>query len=249
MKRPHMNTYILTCLSVLAALASSQADAQLTFEQELQQGCAKVQHYALAGKKYYDQKQYQKALAQFKDQAAWTSFCLINSEESGIKLSDRDGVIANNNVGLSYAKLNQPLWARAWFMRDAKSPQSQFNLKALALPKNSTQLHGSYVSPSGFAQWNTIKVQKSKTSYHIHFEGYYFPLRGLIYGPNLGAFDINMPIDRQKAVYQYENCQIALSFAFDGQRAQHIVVTQNSVDADCGFGHNVSAMGHYLKVE
>ena len=37
MKRPHMNTYILICLPVLAALASSQADAQLTFEQELQQ--------------------------------------------------------------------------------------------------------------------------------------------------------------------------------------------------------------------
>lgn len=60
------------CLTIV--LASSASFAELSFEQELQQGCAKVKQYAQAGKKFYDQKQYLKAAKQFEDQAAWGTF-------------------------------------------------------------------------------------------------------------------------------------------------------------------------------
>jgi len=84
---------------------STLASADETFEQELRQGCAKVKISANAGKKFYDQKQYQKALEQFQYQATWSSFCLMNQPESGVFLTERDVEIANNNVGLSYSKL------------------------------------------------------------------------------------------------------------------------------------------------
>ncbi len=75
---------------------------------ELRQGCAKVKRSANSGKKFYDQKQYQKALEQFQYQATWSSFCLMNQPESGVSLTERDVEIANNNVGLSYSKLGKP---------------------------------------------------------------------------------------------------------------------------------------------
>ena len=96
---------IITCAS-----ATTVSFAETSFEQELQQGCAKVKQYALNGKKLYDQKQYAKAVKQFEDQAAWAHFCQMNAEESGIKVTDREIEIANNNVGLSYAKLGKPQW-------------------------------------------------------------------------------------------------------------------------------------------
>ena len=44
---------------------STLASADDTFEQELRQGCAKIKSSASTGKKFYDQKQYQKALAKW----------------------------------------------------------------------------------------------------------------------------------------------------------------------------------------
>ena len=58
----------------------------------------------------------------------------MNAEESGIKVTDREIEIANNNVGLSYAKLGKPQWARVWFLRDKDSKISQYNLKQLPKP-------------------------------------------------------------------------------------------------------------------
>lgn len=115
------------CLAM--ALGSTVSFAELSFEQELQQGCAKVKQYAQAGKKFYDQKQYLKAAKQFEDQAAWAHFCQANAEESGIQVSDRDIEIANNNVGLSYAKLGKPQWARVWFLRDKDSKNQSIQFK------------------------------------------------------------------------------------------------------------------------
>ena len=146
---------------------STLASADDTFEQELRQDCAKVKTSANSGKKFYDQKQYQKALEQFQYQATWSSFCLMNQPESGVSLTERDVEIANNNVGLSYSKLGKPLWARAWFLRDAESKSSQFNLKQLPPPKQSATLAGKYVQYAGFGQWNQIKVKPLKNVYQI----------------------------------------------------------------------------------
>ena len=235
---------IITCAS-----ATTVSFAETSFEQELQQGCAKVKQYALNGKKLYDQKQYAKAVKQFEDQAAWAHFCQMNAEESGIKVTDREIEIANNNVGLSYAKLGKPQWARVWFLRDEDSKISLYNLKQLPKPQITKDLQGTYVRANGFGQWDTITVKQLKNTYQIEFEGYYFGLRGLIYGPNLGSFDTQMPLQQKKAIYKYEDCQIQLNFATDAKQGQKIVVEEQQNTSGCGFGHNVSASGTYMKVE
>ena len=235
-------------ISVFLSFSSTQA-AEWNYEQELQQGCGKLKQYARLGKQYYDQKQYAKALTQFEDQAAWSHFCQINADESGVHVTDREIEIANNNVGLTYAKLGKPLWARAWFLRNPDSKMSQFNLSQLPPIKTSSALTGTYVSPNGFGQWDTITVQKQKNSYQIEFEGYYFGLRGLIYGPNLGSFETQMPLQQKKAVYRYEDCRIDLVFKTDSKQGQQIVVDEQQNTSGCGFGHNVSASGTYMKVE
>ncbi|MCJ8160885.1 hypothetical protein [Acinetobacter zhairhuonensis] len=223
--------------------------AESNYEQELKQGCGKLKQYARLGKQHYDHKQYAQALSQFQDQAAWSHFCQINADESGVQVSDRDIDIANNNVGLTYAKLGKPLWARAWFLRNPDSKMSQFNLSQLPTIQLSTSLAGTYVAKNGFGQWDTITVKKLKNAYQIEFEGYYFGLRGLIYGPNLGSFDTQMPLQQKKAVYRYEDCQIQLNFTNDAKHGQQIVVEEQQNTSGCGFGHNVSASGTYMKVE
>ncbi|MFI7819383.1 hypothetical protein ACFMJ5_08165, partial [Acinetobacter baumannii] len=133
---------IITGCAVLTLSALTVTHAEFSYEQELQQGCNKVKQYASLGKKFYDQKQYKKALENFQNQASWTAFCKANADETTVKFTDRDIEVANNNVGLAYAKLGQPLWARAWFMLDEKSKSSQFNLKQLPQPKASNDLSG-----------------------------------------------------------------------------------------------------------
>ena len=237
------------CLMVITAIGSASTVAEDSFEQELQQGCAKVKQYAQAGKKFYDQKQYAKAAKQFEDQAAWAHFCQMNAEESGIKVTDREIEIANNNVGLSYAKLGKPQWARVWFLRDEDSKISLYNLKQLPKPQITKDLQGTYVRANGFGQWDYITVKKQQNKYLINFEGYYFGIRGLIYGPNLGEFDTTMPITAKQANYHYEDCQIKLQFTNDTNNGQKIEVKQNSGESGCGFGHNVYAGGTFYKVE
>ena len=238
-------------LSATLALASIQFlhASDLSTSSEIKNECAKVKNYALLGKKYYDQQQYSKALTQFKEQAAWTSFCLLNSEESGFKFSSKEVEIANNNVGLTYAKLGQPQWARAWFLRDENAKSSAFNLSKLPAPLVTSDWTGTYVSRSGFGQWDYITVRKNKKNYSIEYEGYYFGAYGLIYGPNMGQFDTSMPFTAKKAVYHFEDCKIDLNFDIHFKYGQIIKVSEKSGEYGCGFGFNVSSQGTYLKVE
>lgn len=65
---------IITGCAVLTLSALTVTHAEFSYEQELQQGCNKVKQYASLGKKFYDQKQYKKALENFQNQASWTAF-------------------------------------------------------------------------------------------------------------------------------------------------------------------------------
>ena len=218
-------------------------------QQELKKECAKVKQYAQLGKKLYDQKQYSKALEQFENQAIWSSFCEYHQDESGIKLSANDVITANNNVGLAYAKLSKPLWARAWYLKDKEAKSSQFNLSQLPTPQLLNNLSGTYVSPIGFGHWNIITVTKKQTNYDISFAGLYFPYYGLISGPNMGEFDTSMALSKKHAEYQYEDCKITLDFKFKSTEGHFIEVKQSESQSGCGFGHNVWAQGKYLRVE
>jgi len=64
---------------------------------------------------------------------------------------------------------------------------------------------------------------------------------------NTGTADGKATIKGDTAVYssnEFGPCRITIRFVKPGQ----IKVTQNGTDADCGFGHNVSADGVYGKV-
>ena len=237
-------------MTTLAMIVYSQSHAgKINFEQELQQGCQAVASTVASGKKLYDQKQYQKALRHFKDQAAWTAFCVANADETTVKFSENNIITAQNNVALTYAKLGQPMWARAWLMINKDNKINQFNLKNLPKAKISTDLSGEYVNYSGLGEWDHITVHKQKDLYLISYSGVYMGLRSLIYGPNMGEFDTTMPLHKKQAIFKEEQCVIQLDFKSNQSLGNYIDVQQNDGNSWCGFGHNVYAGGIYYKVE
>lgn len=232
-------------LYIISLSTMSNIHAETTFAEELREECNTIKTEARLGREAYDQKKYQKALTHFKNQARWSSFCQANEDESQIQISDREIDVAFNNVGLAYQKLGQNNWARAWFSIRPESSISQHNLKQLpALSKNSS-ITGKYVQYAGFGEWNTVEVKANTSHYDIAFSGLYMGLRSLIYGPNMGEFDTTMAKNRTQAHYQYEQCDLNLNFS----TPQRLKITQKGESYDCGFGHNVSAEGDYLKIE
>lgn len=242
-----MNKIVLASALYLALVTATHAE--ISFAQELQQGCAKVKTYANQGKKFYDQKQYTKAIEQFKQQASWRGFCLLNEDESGVQMKQRDVELAFNNVGLSYAKLGKAQWARAWYLAYPESSMSQFNLKQLPTPQNTKQMTGKYIQHAGFGEWNTLTLQQNKNNYTIQYEGLYMGARSLIYGPNIGTFETTMPLSQTRKIYRVNDCNIDISFDFDAKLGRRALLKQSGDISGCGFGHNVSAEGIYLKVE
>jgi hypothetical protein len=103
------------------------------------------------------------------------------------------------------------------------------------------------VQYAGFGQWNQIEVKPLKNVYQIEFNGLYMGLRSLIYGPNIGEFETTMPLNRTQAQYQVDDCKINLKFALSQNGTHHPCQETNNMS--CGFGHNVSADGLFLKVD
>ncbi|OUY08932.1 hypothetical protein [Acinetobacter populi] len=237
--------YLTLILLGLGHLSQSHASS----EQDIVAGCQKLTQYAQQGAKFYQQKHYQKARDAFLDQAAWIHFCLYQTDITGKKISDEQLATAYNNVGLSYAKLAQPRWARAWFELTPESAKSQFNLKQLPPVQASKSKQGTYVRYAGQGQWNTLEITNKGNVYQIDFNGLRMGVNGLIYGPNLGEFSITMPKNASLAEYHHENCIIQLKFLPANAQGERIKVTQNQMDAECGFGFGVYADGSYLKVE
>ena len=91
-----MNKWLIF-ISILPLSSFSFANSD--FETELRSECAKVKSYANSGRKFYDQKQYQNALGQFQQQASWSAFCAMHSENSDVSFSENAITTAFNNVG------------------------------------------------------------------------------------------------------------------------------------------------------
>ena len=78
----------------------------------------------------------------------------------------------------------------------------------------------------------------------IDFSGYAMPQMGLYYGPNMGDFTAELPIEHGKAVYHQHDsesaqvCDVTLEF---GEQALEM-----HTRGDCGFGHNVRAEGRFV---
>ncbi|MFU8925363.1 hypothetical protein [Acinetobacter puyangensis] len=239
----------ILCFSIILFSLGLTSLSHANSEQEIITGCQKLSQYAQQGAKFYQQKHYQKARDVFLDQAAWTHFCLYQSDITGKKISDEQLATAYNNVGLSYVKLGQPRWARAWFELTPDSAKSQFNLKKLPSVQASKSKQGTYVRYAGQGQWNTIEITNKGNLYQLDFNGLRMGINGLIYGPNLGEFSITMHKNASLAEYRHENCIIQLKFLPANAQGERIDVTQNKADAECGFGFGVYADGSYLKVE
>ena len=62
--------------------------------------------------------------------------------------------------------------------------------------------------------------------------------------PNLGSLDDTFAIKGDTASYSTGQCTLTIKFIRPGT----IKITQQGMDSDCGFGHNVMANGTYRKV-
>ncbi|KAF1028053.1 MAG: hypothetical protein GAK29_00352 [Acinetobacter bereziniae] len=70
-----MNKIIIGLLAPFTLILSTSNHATDYDERNLKQSCAKLSQYRKLGQKYYDQKNYKKALDQFQKQASWSDFC------------------------------------------------------------------------------------------------------------------------------------------------------------------------------
>jgi hypothetical protein len=140
---------------------------------------------------------------------------------------------------------------------DAKSAYNQGLIKdkLAALPKNDSAA-GEYWKYVGLANWKTLNVKskKNKSDYLVDFQGYYFGMMALYYGPNAGygpntsEFSAIVTMKNNKGVIalgedEYTHCNISLTVTPEGINA----ITDDP--QNCRLGAHVSADGYYLRFE
>lgn len=228
-------------LLAYGALACDQAMAQID-EPDIDADCHKVASYAELGKNAYQRGDYPRAADIFRDQAAWSEFCGLDSQATAT---------AYNNVALALIHAGELLKARAYLELAPQDSKSRHNLKLLQerLAKRAplTGPGGVYWQYAGRGVWNEVEVKPQDGRWLISYSGYYMPQMGLYYGPNMGEFTQTLPIEHDKAVYRQREpedvmaCDVAMQFGSDG--------LDMHTEGDCGFGFNVRAEGHFVRVE
>lgn len=225
-------------------LLCSTARAEIT-EQQIEADCAKIPAWASQGEQFYKAKNYAKARAAFEQQAAWSESCAL--DDSAI-------ATAYNNVALTWMREGEWRKARAWLMIRPDNSKSIYNLalikdKLTALPLP-VSVAGEYWRYAGRASWNvlTIKTLPQPSRFQVDFQGYYFGLMGSYYGPNMGEFSEAVTLENNNAVValregDYIHCDISLTFSSEA------IDASTDTPMNCGFGMNVSADGHYLRVD
>ena len=234
----------LRCGPLLFLLASGFTHAEIT-DQQIKADCAKVPTYASQGEQFYKAKNYAKAREAFEKQVTWSEGC---------RLDDKTVATAYNNVALTWMREGQWRKAQAWLMINPNDAKSVYNLglikdKLAALPKNDSPA-GEYWNYAGLASWETlvIKPTEHKSDYQVDFQGYYFGMMALYYGPNMGEFSELVTLKNDKGVIalregDYIHCDISLTVTPEG------IDARTDDPQNCGFGMNVSADGHYLRVD
>ncbi|MBU3894516.1 tetratricopeptide repeat protein [Serratia rhizosphaerae] len=232
---------LLPPLLACSAMASWPALAQID-EPDIHADCQKVAGYAELGHSAYQNGDYTKAAGIFRDQAAWSEFC---------GFSERATATAYNNVALALMRTGQLLKARAYLLLAPDDDKSRHNMalleQRLAQQPPATGPAGVYWQYAGRGVWSEVTVVPRGDLWQIDYAGYYMPGMGLYYGPNMGEFADVLPIQNGKALYHQDDeddesaCDVTLTFSDDA-------VDLNS-QGDCGFGHNVQAAGHFIRVE
>lgn len=106
---------------------------------------------------------------------------------------------------------------------------------------------GTYWRYAGKGVWSTLSVMPEGESWRIRFSGYYMPLMGLYYGPNMGQFSTVTAIDHQQANWASPpdgidlGCRVTMAFHPES-------VDLATLAGDCGFGMNVRASGTFTRV-
>lgn len=228
-------------LLAYGALACDQAMAQID-EPDIDADCHKVASYAELGKNAYQRGDYPRAADIFRDQAAWSEFCGLDGQATAT---------AYNNVALALIHAGELLKARAYLELAPQDSKSQHNLKLLQerLAKRTPPIGpgGVYWQYAGRGVWSEVEVKPQDGRWLIVYSGYYMPQMGLYYGPNMGEFTQTLPIEHGKAVYRQREpedvmaCDVAMQFGSDG--------LDMHTEGDCGFGFNVRAEGHFVRVE
>jgi tetratricopeptide (TPR) repeat protein len=228
-------------LLAYGALACDQAMAQID-EPDIDADCHKVASYAELGKNAYQRGDYPRAADIFRDQAAWSEFCGLDSQATAT---------AYNNVALALIHAGELLKARAYLELAPQDSKSQHNLKLLQerLAKRTPPIGpgGVYWQYAGRGVWSEVEIKPQDGRWLIVYSGYYMPQMGLYYGPNMGEFTQTLPIEHGKAVYRQREpedvmaCDVAMQFGSDG--------LDMHTEGDCGFGFNVRAEGHFVRVE
>lgn len=228
----------------LLLLVSGMAHAEIT-EQQMAADCAKIPSYASQGEQFYKAKDYPKAREAFENQVTWSEGC---------RLDDQAIATAYNNVALTWMRQKEWRKARAWLMLKPDDAKSVYNLglikeKLAALPKP-TSAAGEYWHYAGLASWETftLKDLEKESAYSVDFQGYYLGMMALYYGPNMGEFSEKVTLKNNKGVIalregDYIQCDISLTVSPEA------IDATTGEPAECGFGMNVRADGHYLRVD
>jgi hypothetical protein len=130
-----------------------------------------------------------------------------------------------------------------WTAASETSAQSRASVSG----KEVTGTFRSYFSGKFKGSFNEIRIEAlGKGKLKVAFDlTYPYVVNGEL-SANLGTNEGNATIEGDTAVFKDEelgNCTITLKFTKPGT----LVVTQNGSDAQCGFGHNVTADGTYRK--
>jgi tetratricopeptide (TPR) repeat protein len=232
------------CTLLGVSLFSTYALAD--FDDVLAKECPKIKNYIAKGGDFYQQKNYPKAREQFKLQAGWGETC---------RLADSEIATAYNNVALTYLNEKQYLKAKAWLRLMPEDKKSIFNLSVNNSKINAAQqvanqsITGEYWRYSGAGIWDSIIVEQIKDQYKIHFDGYRVNQMTMYWGPNMGMFEVILPVDNNLAKFDqrlFEDNYGGCVFDFEFSLGQ-IKVTEEMIGT-CGFGMGVYAGGTYVKV-
>ena len=197
---------LLTCGVFACARAWAHID-----EPDIAADCQKVASYAELGKKAYQRQDYAKAADIFRDQAAWSEFC---------GLSEQAVATAYNNVALSLMHAGELLKAQAYLALAPHDDKSQHNMsllrQRLAQRPQPQGPGGVYWQYAGRGVWSEVVVKPQGERWLIDFSGYAMPQMGLYYGPNMGDFTAELPIEHGKAVYHQHDSESAQVCDDDG---------------------------------
>jgi len=237
-----MNRFCLLLLGCTALVAR----AEIT-EQRIEADCRKIASYSARGGEHYRRGDYAKARALYEEQAAWSESC---------QLDDVRIATAYNNVALTHIREGSLLKARAWLRLMPEDGKSLYNLGLIGdrLPAAreavSAAPEGEYWRYAGKSLWNRIRISREGRGHRLDFEGYYPGVMAMYYGPNLGEFSAPLAFANGRARHSMaaggddDGLDCVYEFALE---ADALLVSRVS-GSQCGFGHNVSAEGTYLKV-